>query len=339
MAYNVSNEELHSFHSIDRDLFTRLVVHLCRDPFQTMRIMALWLWLEEAGYPSIILSLQTLPDHVVNYVADEALTILDSLETANLPPPTCATVPMTFNFINQEVSLQLLHEFRVYVLDGIAKVLCEVCSRVFGDIRQGGSDGTGQNVVTNQVPELLVVTEGARPGMIVPVVPFIRHGLHPAFHPLFHFQGFGPVAFHQQPNVPVIPDVPMLFGEGSHAGLVNNGQFEVGESSNTTNQAVNPIVQFPAPNEEYAPEDRTMFMTFSRGYPISEEELRTYLMRSYGDVVEVIHMEDSRPNTQALYARVVFRSSATVAAMLNGRERVKFVIKGKHVWTRRYIRR
>ncbi|KAF9606585.1 hypothetical protein IFM89_026847 [Coptis chinensis] len=338
MAYNVSTEELQSFHSIDRDLFTRFVVQLRRDPFQTMRIMALWLWLEEAGYPSIILALSALPaDYWVNLVADEAVTILYSFASENTPPASCDTIPMTFNLINQEVSLQLLHEFRVPVLDGINKVLTKVCTRAFGDILQGGN-GNHQDVGTKPVPELRVVTQDdALPEQLIrPAIPFLRHGLHPAFHPLFHFRGLGPVAYLQQRDAPVMPNVPFLFpGEGPQDSS-NERHFEVGDSSN---QAPYPTEQSYFPIVDEPPEDRTMFMTFSRGYPISEAELRAYFFRGYGDVIEDINMEYTTHSIQPLYARVVFHSPDTVEEVLNGREKIKFIIKGKHVWTRRYVAR
>ncbi|KAL3579272.1 hypothetical protein D5086_020776 [Populus alba] len=42
----VSPEEFKIFHTIDRTLYTRLVVNLNRDPADSMQVMALWIWLE-----------------------------------------------------------------------------------------------------------------------------------------------------------------------------------------------------------------------------------------------------------------------------------------------------
>ncbi|KAF5175967.1 Rho guanine nucleotide exchange factor [Thalictrum thalictroides] len=84
-----------------------------------------------------------------------------------------------------------------------------------------------------------------------------------------------------------------------------------------------------------------VFLVFCREDPVSEEELRDYLSSTYGDVVEEIVMEeiDILRQEQPLYARVTFRSQATVDAIMDGNERIQFVINGKHVWARIYIPR
>ncbi|KAK9124851.1 hypothetical protein Scep_013697 [Stephania cephalantha] len=83
--------------------------------------------------------------------------------------------------------------------------------------------------------------------------------------------------------------------------------------------------------------ERTVFMTFSRGYPVSEAEVRDYFTRNYGDRIDSFHMEEVEATQQALYARVVYRTPAMVTAILAGRESVRFVINGKHVRVRRWV--
>ncbi|KAL2534349.1 Uncharacterized protein Adt_07700 [Abeliophyllum distichum] len=57
---------------------------------------------------------------------------------------------------------------------------------------------------------------------------------------------------------------------------------------------------------EVPPEDRTMFVTFSRGYPVAEREVRHFFSTNFGDCIESFHMQEVRPHEQPLYARVVF---------------------------------
>ncbi|KAK9124850.1 hypothetical protein Scep_013696 [Stephania cephalantha] len=102
-------------------------------------------------------------------------------------------------------------------------------------------------------------------------------------------------------------------------------------SSATHGAAVPPryvVVQDPrAPQMEAAPmneslvaqQERTMFMTFSRGYPVSEAEVRDYFTRNYGDCIDSFHMEEVEATQQALYARVVYHTPAMVTAILSGR--------------------
>ncbi|KAL6957343.1 hypothetical protein U1Q18_049564, partial [Sarracenia purpurea var. burkii] len=46
----ISLEEFKLFHKMDRRLYTLLTKDLWRDPLESMRIMALWLWLERSSF-------------------------------------------------------------------------------------------------------------------------------------------------------------------------------------------------------------------------------------------------------------------------------------------------
>ncbi|XP_043714743.1 uncharacterized protein LOC122663103 [Telopea speciosissima] len=87
------------------------------------------------------------------------------------------------------------------------------------------------------------------------------------------------------------------------------------------------------------PDERTIFVTFARGYPISENELRDFFNMTYGECVEMIHMQKLSPNGQAMCGRVAFRSYETMEVILEGmdkEEKMKFWINGKHAWARKY---
>nr|GLL40061.1 hypothetical protein DM860_009457 [Ipomoea trifida] len=86
-------------------------------------------------------------------------------------------------------------------------------------------------------------------------------------------------------------------------------------------------------------ENRTVFATFSRGYPVFEWELRSHFYRMFGHCVESITMQPVKPNEQSLFALVVFTSPAIVDLVLRGMEKAKFVVKGKQVWMRKYARK
>ncbi|EXB38952.1 hypothetical protein L484_027387 [Morus notabilis] len=85
------------------------------------------------------------------------------------------------------------------------------------------------------------------------------------------------------------------------------------------------------------PDDRTMFITFSKGYPVYEWEMREFFTRTYGDCIESLHMQDVQANEQSLFARIVFRKASTIDVILNGVTKAKFTINGKHVWMRKFV--
>lgn len=84
-------------------------------------------------------------------------------------------------------------------------------------------------------------------------------------------------------------------------------------------------------------EDRTMFVTFSKGYPVYEWEVREFLNRAYGDCIESVKMQEVQPNEQSLFARIVFHSASTIEVILDGMSKAKFTINGKHVWVRKFV--
>ncbi|CAH8328001.1 unnamed protein product [Eruca vesicaria subsp. sativa] len=104
--------------------------------------------------------------------------------------------------------------------------------------------------------------------------------------------------------------------------------FHKGESSTS---------QFLSGEQVHA-HDRTIFLTFSRGYPVSKEEVHAYFTRTFGEIIVAIHMGGAGANEQTLYATMELNSPAMIPQILiAGLDRTKFIINGKHVWARRFI--
>lgn len=91
------------------------------------------------------------------------------------------------------------------------------------------------------------------------------------------------------------------------------------------------------PSNMVHPDDRTMFVTFSKGYPVFEWEVREFFNRAYGDCIESLHMQEVMPYDQSLFARIIFHSPNTIDMVLNGTGKAKFTINGKHVWARKFV--
>ncbi|KAB2074042.1 hypothetical protein ES319_A07G126200v1 [Gossypium barbadense] len=71
-------------------------------------------------------------------------------------------------------------------------------------------------------------------------------------------------------------------------------------------------------------EDRSLFMTFSRGHPVSNQELHGFIVGKYGKCVEAIYM-DKNP------------SHFDFSRILGGQKLVKLFINGKQVRVRRFV--
>ncbi|KAL7187410.1 hypothetical protein ACSBR1_037477 [Camellia fascicularis] len=80
--------------------------------------------------------------------------------------------------------------------------------------------------------------------------------------------------------------------------------------------------------------DRTMFLTFSRGYPVSESEVKELFTGCFGDCVDNVDMDESNLVDQPLFARMLVRGVSIVDDILKGSSIAKFRINGKHVWAK-----
>lgn len=254
----VSQEEFNLFHSIDRQLYTFLVVTLWRDPLESMQTIAFWLWLERSGFHNAVTKMLSLPSVLVNELADEALTCLNFIN--NGCPSDSPDIPLMQSLIEKEIGLHFFRQNRVSAAQGIARILKEVCLRGFKDIMESAID-------RNKTKNLPESQKGAP--------PVVR----------------------------------------SQAG------------------------QSPWSREsEVPPDDRTMFVTFSKGYPVYEWEVREFFGRSYGEYcIESLHMQEVEANEQSLFARIVFHSASTIDMILNGMGKAKFTINSKHVWARKFV--
>ncbi|XP_062021349.1 uncharacterized protein LOC133737891 [Rosa rugosa] len=95
------------------------------------------------------------------------------------------------------------------------------------------------------------------------------------------------------------------------------------------------------PSIELSADDRTMFLTFSRGFHVSVEEVKQLFSEVLGmeKCVEDVDMENVPSDEQPLYAKMVLSSVTLVDKILKGNRVSKFRINGKHIWARKYERR
>lgn len=84
-------------------------------------------------------------------------------------------------------------------------------------------------------------------------------------------------------------------------------------------------------------EERTMFVTFSKGYPVAEWEIREFFKPYFGDCIDYILMQEVKSHEQALYARIVFVMPEIIEFILKDDSKAKFNIHGKHVWMRKFV--
>ncbi|XP_031273819.1 uncharacterized protein LOC116132304 isoform X1 [Pistacia vera] len=89
-----------------------------------------------------------------------------------------------------------------------------------------------------------------------------------------------------------------------------------------------------------SPEDaKTMFLTFSKGHPLTREEIVNFFTSKWGEVVEDVIIEQSRLGQDPQFGRILFTTSTVIPRVLNGESKAKFLVNRKHLWARIYVHR
>ncbi|CAH9139136.1 unnamed protein product [Cuscuta epithymum] len=85
---------------------------------------------------------------------------------------------------------------------------------------------------------------------------------------------------------------------------------------------------------------RSLFATFLRGFPVGEEEIKSFFKDMFDgrECVEAVSMQPvKQPNQQPLFGVIVFTTPGIIHFVLNGTYKVKLSINGKPVRVRKYI--
>uniref|UniRef100_A0A803P1Z6 RRM domain-containing protein n=1 Tax=Cannabis sativa TaxID=3483 RepID=A0A803P1Z6_CANSA len=332
---SVSQEEFNIFHRVDRLLYRRLVIDLRRDPAHSSQVMALWMWLEHtlfyfrgSGYDLISKYVIALPETLLIAFANESEAVLSCVETDHFPfassiipnttgatlRPRAPALPMFEMLIDCTASLEVFYKIRLRVIWGVADMSNRVCARAFTDII---AEVTERKMVENMaMSEAIEAMYGGGVGrrwlnnmnrmmMMMPPAGFAYRSLDiPSSFPAGLFQSRG-YPYQHRSMVPSVDDFVMPTR--------------------------------PAANADDDPDLRTIFLTFSKGYPISEKDVKLFFTSVGGEgSIEDVHMQHRSGEEQSLFARLVLRSASDMEAVLQGKEKVKFSIDGKHVWARKY---
>ncbi|KAF8034025.1 hypothetical protein BT93_C0337 [Corymbia citriodora subsp. variegata] len=284
--HHIPQQHYELFHSIDRALYTILAIQLCRDPAESLYVIALLLWLERTGFPHAVKTVLSLPKMLVSDLADEAVACLSFIFNHCSFSNGGADVPLMRGVIGRRISPQFLHENQDDARQVISKIMNTVCVRALTDIMQKAV--TMRNARRNPSPVCL-------------------------------------------PDRPAFPGMRLRRNENTNDRVMINRHVPTGHQNRKYWFDEREVA------EAVPPDDRTLFVTFSKGYPVHEWEVREFLTRAYGDCIEALHMQEVQAGEQPLFARVVFRSASTIEHVLDASGKAKFIINGKHVWARKFV--
>ncbi|KAG8367147.1 hypothetical protein BUALT_Bualt16G0042400 [Buddleja alternifolia] len=316
----VTLEEFKHLHRIDRQLYIVLVKDLCRNPPECLQIMGLWLWLQRGGFSNIISKILALSLFLINELAEEAVACLKCLSNQFDFSSEVADISLTGTLLKRDISLQYFLENRLTIFHGVQRLICDVYIPLLSDIMEEACDG-GFN--ENQMTV---------PGAARSLVPLANPTRNPVMVQ-------GPTRILRRIQGP--SQIPMAISSrsASRAPPSRDDSLVHSFSSLSIRGDACPLSRARERCIEESRANRTIFATFSKGYPVNEAEVREFFKRIFGNCIESFHMQEVEDDEQALYAKVVFFRSSFIQMILNGETKAKFTINGKHVWMRQFVLR
>uniref|UniRef100_A0ACD5TDA1 Uncharacterized protein n=1 Tax=Avena sativa TaxID=4498 RepID=A0ACD5TDA1_AVESA len=327
---NASN----SYCLILRDLFFRLVVTFQIESSLSMEIIGFWLWLQGKGQAGFLLCIESCDDNLFRVIASAAKDFVEILH---------------FEFDGSDDRSVPRSHLQREVLEGISFYLNNVCYKAL----EVNPERENLDFMHNQMADLYQEAYGEFMNDLVPVSSITD----------LQQEAYGESLKDQAPmsSKNLLTKIKALYA---------NTQKYPGEGSSTRNMHVetshmlHPDVKDELyecqPNSRLVTflenlslrekhnklimqqlsdvprDERTLFVTFSNGYPLTKEELHDFFMRHYGDIEE-ISLEEPIENRAPLYAHVTFYTQMTLFRVLDGSRRVKFMTRGKHLWARQFV--
>ncbi|KAI3907147.1 hypothetical protein MKW92_034387 [Papaver armeniacum] len=132
-------EELRSTHRVERQMYRKLTMDMRKEPLACMAVMALWMFMEDLGYPRVIATLLTYQSDILDSAFSEAQSLAHYVVTRTPPPTSLIEVPITLRLIHAVGSQRFIPMSNVFEYGTIpyAKVqqfLKDVCGALFEDI-------------------------------------------------------------------------------------------------------------------------------------------------------------------------------------------------------------
>ncbi|XP_017233512.1 uncharacterized protein LOC108207588 [Daucus carota subsp. sativus] len=303
-----SDENFNLFHTSDRTLFYRLVHKLGRDVSESMRVVAFLIWLEKAGYSQhAIHKLMAWPFYLLEQVADEIAVFSSCLGREFIGRQFICLFSVR-KLCSLHIDLFEFHANRIGILEGVEKIVSEICMRAFKDILTGASefkDDKGDEMWYDYI----------NPSSVQPT---FYHNC--AAHNFTAPSTSSVQRAEPQPRL----RVGIILKDPNANQSQKFGGMQLGNGGKNK------------PDEE--PDERTILLTFSKGCCISEVEIREFFTRIFGDFIEEIFIQDVASDEQPSYARMVCRSSAMISTIAPPNRKTKYTVNGKHILATKYVK-
>jgi hypothetical protein len=214
--------------------------------------MAFFMWLEKKSNDMNLVQklLFRWPEVALIDLVNESAVVLDCIEFSRFPvdfSPENHLPLIEYILRRNDLTLNFFHNHRLEVIKEVTKVINDICIRAFSDI-----------------------------------IEQMHHGVDQRFY-LGNVLGAAAARVHvPHPSMQMQPQINELGGSYAYNGQQDMNQIMANLSLDETYAAEIGFVTSTDNKKkiEMRPiDDRTIFMTFSKGYPISETEVREFFTR------------------------------------------------------------
>ncbi|XP_076920389.1 uncharacterized protein LOC143581503 [Bidens hawaiensis] len=323
----ISKEEYRLFYNYERALF-KILLGLQHEIVDAKLVIGFLLWLERGGYTSYPLGktfINYLSLDTINEVADEVLICIKFLhKKANNLMFEGSSNSYNISKLQCFLDRKQIHLDEIYhssdlICDEVYCIAHDVSAKSFDDILEQFSSPI-------RTPAMFPHSVSG------PVLAFQEAPSNGVANQDSIFMQARQMAHQYQHQQMVARVTPVT--EFRQSTFLGQNQAYAGSQNNTR------LLELE-PDEVVPPDDRTIFLTFSKGYPISADDVTQYFCGLFGDCIQSIHMQPVEPGSQPLFARMVVRDLSSVRAVIgNGLDgKSRYVINGKHVWARKFVPR
>lgn len=247
----ISDLDFNVYYTIDRTLFYRLVHKLGRNVIESMHVVAFLTWLEKIGYShNAVLKVIAWPFHLLDQLANEIAGFLRCLERKEIGREYICLHSVR-KLCSLHIDLFEFHAKRIEILESVRNIVSVVCIRAFKDILTCDSE--------------FVDVEGdrmwdAHNNLVIEQPPF------------YNYVGGGFTHLGFRGN----------FGSGNFMAPANNVQNVLGDTNADLSEMLGCMqLGNSCQDPDGEPDDRTIFLTFSKGCYIPEMEIREFFTRYY----------------------------------------------------------
>ncbi|XP_076936098.1 uncharacterized protein LOC143603066 [Bidens hawaiensis] len=333
----ISKDEYHLFYNYERALF-KILLGLQHEVVDAKLVIGFLLWLERGGYTSYPLGktfINYLSLDAINEVVDEVLICIKFLQkkASNLMfegSSNSYNISKLQCFLDRKrIHLDEIYHSSDLICDEVYCITHEVSAKAFDDILE-------QYRSPIRTPAMFPHRDFSFAHSVSgPVLAFQEAPSNGVANQDSIFMQAHQMA-HQYQHQQMVACVPPVT-EFRPSTFLGQNQAYTGHQTSQNNTRL--LEQ--EPDEVVPPDDRTIFLTFSKGYPISADDVTQYFCGLFGDCIQSIHMQPVVPGSQPLFARMVVRDLSSVRAVIgNGPDgKSRYVINGKHVWARKFVPR